>query len=73
MAKFLTKQHKEDAKLVFEKIKMKAVCPKCGRKVHFYAYEKKDKQLCQYCGRYVFKSGKDEFIYRLKEKGVKCD
>lgn len=27
----------------------------------------KTKMLCRYCGRYVFKSKKDEFIYRVLE------
>lgn len=28
----------------------------------------KDKVLCSYCGHYIFKDKKTEFIYRMKEK-----
>ena len=61
------KKSKED--LINEaKYKMKKVCPHCGRKMHFYAFEKKGKQLCDWCGRYIFKDKETEFKYRLKEK-----
>jgi uncharacterized protein (DUF983 family) len=46
---------------------MKKTCPHCGRKMHFYAFEKKDKILCDWCGRYVFKNKKAEYDYRMKE------
>lgn len=60
------KKSKED--LINEaKYKMKKVCPHCGRKMHFYAFEKKGKQLCDWCGRYVFKDNQTEFKYRVKE------
>lgn len=47
---------------------MKVNCPYCGVRIHFYAYEKKDKQLCVNCKHYVFKDSKAEFYYRIKEK-----
>lgn len=60
------KKSKED--LINEaKYKMKKVCPHCGRKMHFYAFEKKGKQLCDWCGKYVFKDNQTEFKYRVKE------
>ena len=27
-----------------------------------------DKIVCRFCGKYVFKNKKDEFLYRLKER-----
>ena len=59
---------KEESNLASEKSKMKTHCPYCGITIHFYAFEKTDKQLCVNCKRYVFKNKKAEFDYRLKEK-----
>lgn len=39
---------------------------KCGHTVTIPEFV--DKQLCTYCGVYVFKSKKDEFQYRVKER-----
>lgn len=39
---------------------------KCGHSVVILPREKK--VLCSYCGHWVFKNEKDEFVYRLKEK-----
>lgn len=61
--KFLTKQ--EYDRMTTEYSKVKYLC-KCGRKVVIPSWV--DKQLCDWCGRYVFKSKKDEFEYRMKEK-----
>ena len=49
------------------KRKMTIFCPHCGRRVHFYAFEKADRQLCDWCGRYVFKDKFTEFKYRILE------
>lgn len=62
------KEFKEQDKIEGVKRTMTIFCPHCGRRVHFYAFEKKEKQLCDWCGRYVFKSQKDEFKYRLNEE-----
>ena len=43
----------------------KYIC-KCGHRV-IIPFDK-DKKLCRWCGRYVFKNKKDEFVYKLKEK-----
>lgn len=72
MGGFKSKVIKEEDKLSEEKRKMKTICPNCQHRIHFYAYEHKERQLCRYCGHYVFKDYKEEFKYRLKEKGVKC-
>ena len=37
----------------------------CGHKIFLY---KKDKLICSWCGRYVFKNKRIEFKYRIKEK-----
>lgn len=58
---------KEESLLDERKRNMKIVCPYCGRRVHFYAFEKSDRQLCDWCGRYVFKDKQTEFKYRVTE------
>lgn len=37
-------------------------CKKCGHTLHLHG---KDKELCEYCGRYIFKDKKTEFLYRM--------
>lgn len=39
-------------------------CENCGRKELIRA--KDTKTVCSYCGNYIFKTKKDEFIYRMK-------
>jgi len=56
---------KEFRKLADEEDKVKYTC-KCGRRV--IISNKKDKEVCSWCGRYVFKNKKDEFKYRVKER-----
>lgn len=46
--------------------KHKYKCQNCGRKV--YIHRTKDKAVCSWCHKYVFKSKEDEFKYRIKEK-----
>lgn len=58
---------KQLSKIAQEQRKMKTYCPYCGVRIHFYAFEKKDKQLCVNCKRYVFKDKKAEYDYRMKE------
>lgn len=38
----------------------------CGHRVTIY--HPKEKEICTYCGSYVFKNKKVEFKYRMKEK-----
>lgn len=45
--------------------KVKYTC-KCGRRV-VIPYNK-EKEVCSWCGNYVFKSKQEEFKYRFKEK-----
>ena len=37
---------KQLSKIAQEQRKMKTHCPYCGVRIHFYAFEKKDRQLC---------------------------
>lgn len=62
-----TKHQREEDLISEVKRKMKKFCPHCGRRVHFYAFEKKGKQLCEWCGKYVFKDKKSEYDYRMNE------
>ena len=56
---------KEFSNMSNEYDKVKYRC-KCGHRVVIPKWV--DKQLCKWCGNYVFKNEKDEFEYRLKEK-----
>lgn len=62
----MAKKDREDI-IASKKSKMKIVCPHCGRKAHFYAFEKADRQICNWCGKYVFKDKLSEFKYRTME------
>ena len=63
MGKLLSE--KEFSRMTEEYDKVKYMC-KCGHKV-VIPYNV-DKQVCSWCKRYVFKSKKDEALYRIKEK-----
>lgn len=56
---------KEFKKMTDEYEKVKYIC-KCGHRVVIPKWV--DKQLCDWCGRYVFKDKKVEFKYRVKER-----
>lgn len=56
---------KEHERMSEEYDKVKYQC-KCGHKVVIPKWV--DKQLCKWCGNYVFKTKEDEFKYRMKEK-----
>ena len=56
---------KEYERMADEYDKVKYRCKKCGRRVIIpYNIEK---QLCTWCGSYVFKNDQEEFKYRIKE------
>ena len=63
MEKVLTE--KEFERMTEEYDKVKYTC-KCGRRV--VIPEWRDKEVCSWCGMYVFKDKKAEFEYRLKER-----
>lgn len=56
---------KEYKRLTEEYDKVKYQC-KCGHRV--VIPKSKDKNICSWRGRYVFKDKKEEFRYRLSEK-----
>jgi len=55
-----------DKKLSAACHKVKYYCKNCGHSV--IIINKVKKNLCDWCGHYVFKNDRDEFEYRLKEK-----
>lgn len=63
MKKLLTE--KEFKRMTDEYDKVKYRCT-CGHRVIIPA--RVDKQICSWCGNYVFKNNQEEFKYRLKEK-----
>lgn len=50
-------------------VKNKVYC-KCGKTVEFWSEERK--VICTWCGNYVFRTSKDEFDFRIKERLKKC-
>jgi len=62
-------KYQDDTKMFDMYAKNRYSC-KCGHRVLIL---NKDKKICSWCGRYVYKDKKQEFKDKLKEKGVKCD
>lgn len=44
---------------------IKYECKNCGHKQLILPH--REKEICDICGRYVFKNNKDEFKFRFKE------
>ena len=63
MDKLLTVKEYERMTDEYDKVKYKC---KCGHKVVIPKWV--DKNICDWCGNYVFKDKKEEFKYRVKEK-----
>lgn len=63
MEKMLTP--KEFKRMTEEYDKVKFTC-KCGHRVVIPKWV--DKQICGWCGQFVFKDKKKEFEYRMQEK-----
>ena len=63
--------YKEIEKLSEETSKYKHYC-KCGHSVVIYPFEKKDKKLCNWCGRYVYEDPEKQkkYDFKLKMKTV---
>ena len=55
---------KEHTHMSNEYDKVKYLC-KCGHKVVIPKWV--DKQICDWCGNYVFKTKQDEFKFRMQE------
>ena len=62
MKKILTVDEFERMTQEYDKVKYKC---KCGHRVIIPVW--KDKQLCSWCGNYVFKDKKEEFEYKIKQ------
>lgn len=61
-------KYEEDTKLFNERTHSKTTC-ECGHRV--LISNKKDRQICSWCGKYVFKNKQAEFRYKFKENLVK--
>lgn len=48
--------------------KLKVQCEICGRKQTFPVWV--DKQVCDWCGHYVYRTKEIEFKEKLRQKGV---
>ena len=59
------KSYKDDTKIFNMYAKYKKKCS-CGHSV--VINPSRDKIVCNYCGKFVFRSKEDEFKYRIKEK-----
>lgn len=53
---------KKDMQRSIEFYKSCVKCEKCG---HSIQMGRQDKVLCEWCGKYVFKDKKIEFMYRM--------
>ena len=56
----------ENPTKVLEKIAKNKVYCKCGKTIEFWSEERK--MICSWCGNYVFRTAKDEFNFRIKER-----
>lgn len=55
-------QLEKDTKSSIEFYKTCVKCERCG---HSLPIGRQNKILCKYCGNYIFKNKKEEFIYRM--------
>lgn len=61
----IQRQIKEDMKKDIEYYKSCVKCDKCG---HSIMLGRNDKKICEWCGKYIFKDKKTEFMYRMGGK-----
>ncbi len=54
-----------------ERDKVKIKCNHCGRKAIIPVWV--DKQLCSWCGYYIYRNKKLEFLENMKKKGIECN
>ncbi len=54
-----------------ERDKVKIKCNHCGRKAIIPVWV--DKQLCSWCGYYIYRNKKLEFIENMRKKGIECN
>lgn len=60
------KQWEADTKILSAQQKARTKCKRCGCTRSVRAAD--NKNICRNCGYYIFRSDKDEFIYRMKER-----
>lgn len=63
MEKLLTPEEYKRMTDEYDKVKYRC---RCGHRE--IIGKNRDKTICSWCGRYVFKDKKTEFMYRVKEK-----
>lgn len=59
---------RELEKLNQERTEARVIC-RCGHSL--LINNKENRAICSHCHNYAFKTKKDEFIYRMKEKQIK--
>lgn len=64
---------KEEIKLQNELNKYKRKCKNCGHVMIFLKTSKRNKIVCTYCGKYVYKNDLIEFKEKLNDKILKYD
>lgn len=59
------KKFENPTKFLMQDVNNKVKC-KCGKTVEFWSEERK--VICTWCNNYVFRTPKDEFNYRVRER-----
>ena len=59
-------QWEADSKILSAQQKRRIKCKRCGCTRSVIGAD--NKNVCRNCGYYIFRSDKDEFIYRVKER-----
>lgn len=67
--RIVTKDDLEYKKYMESRANHKYACKHCGHKQ--LITNKMEKTVCDWCGKYIFKNGLDEFKYRLNEKQLR--
>jgi hypothetical protein len=61
-----TQQWEEDSKVLSAQQKRRIKCKRCGCTRSVRGAD--NKNVCRNCGYYIFRTDKDEFIYRMRER-----
>lgn len=54
-------------KMVEERTKFRIYCD-CGHSMVLFPFEHRNKKICSYCGKYVYKNEKEKFKEKLGAK-----
>ena len=60
------KQWEDDSKILKAQVLSRTRCKRCGCTRTVRATD--NKNICRNCGYFIFRTNKDEFIYRVKER-----